>query len=143
MQTSEFRSPAPAAVKDNLMSTDLLPPGLAPVDENTCALPPIPGALTMLVALYSFQALEPNQLTFAIGDVVKVLDQNADGPEWWKVQRVGDNAVGIVPNNYFVSTMHFPMVVFAVSHLRLHRPRSYKHHYLMLYAMYLFDRIDF
>jgi hypothetical protein len=96
-----------APMEDNFMITpSISPPGLALSDDDRTISHPYPDTVDMLVALYSFHAFEPSQLTFDVGDVVKVLDRNADGPEWWKVQRVGDNAVGIVPSNYFVSTMH-------------------------------------
>lgn len=74
-------------------------------DKN--ALASISVTTNMLVASYSFEAFEANQLSVNIRDVVTVLDRNANGPEWWKVQRTRDDAIGIVPSNYFVSTIPF------------------------------------
>jgi len=80
------------------------PPGLMPanVEDDHSIILPFPDNVNMLVALWPFQAFQPDQLTFNTGDVVEVLDRNADGPGWWKVQRISDDEVGIVPNNYFV-----------------------------------------
>lgn len=84
-----------ANVEDVLMRTSS---ELAPSDDGKSVVP------SMLIAMYSFEASEPGELSFDIGDIVKVLDR---GPDWSEVQRVGDNAVGFVPNNYFVRVMYF------------------------------------
>ena len=86
-----------------LLSISQFPQSLAPSHDDKRI--PIPDLMNRMVASYAFQAFETNQLTFNIGDVVNILDRNAKGPEWWKVQRISDNAIGIVPNDYFVSTV--------------------------------------
>jgi SH3 domain len=127
-ETKDYTNDAvdpPSPVDDSLMSPQSLsPPGLEPSEGNRSISPRHPAAVDMLVALYPFQAFEAHQLTFNVGDVVTVLDRNADGPEWWKVQRISDDEVGVVPSNYFVSTSYILRLDYVV-HLQCAGPVQY------------------
>jgi signal transducing adaptor molecule len=53
-------------------------------------------------ALYTFEADEPEELSFVMGDIIKVLDRVYN--DWWKGQ-LGDRT-GIFPSNYVVGCRH-------------------------------------
>jgi hypothetical protein len=55
-------------------------------------------AVTRVRALHSFEATEPNELTFEKGDIIKVL--NRDYKDWWWGQLNG--LAGVFPVNYVV-----------------------------------------
>lgn len=74
----------------------------------------------MLEAICSIQGFGPDWLAFVAGDVVQVLDRHASG--WWKVQRISDDALGVGPSNYFVSTLCFNLQDI-VRWLKFCRPR--------------------
>jgi hypothetical protein len=64
-----------------------------------------PDPTDTLEAMCSVQGFGPDWLVFVAGDVVQLLDQHASG--WWKVRRISDDAIGVGPSNYFVSTLCF------------------------------------
>ena len=68
------------------------------------AVPYFADTVDTLVALYDYQGAVPTDLSFKAGDVVKVLFRQPDG--WWTVKRIRDDAVGVVPSNFFVSESH-------------------------------------
>jgi hypothetical protein len=72
-------------------------PDLSPSTDNTDA------KSRMLVALYDFQGLEQDELSFKAGDVVKVLQPHSAGQ--WRVRRISDDAIGVVSSSYFVSAL--------------------------------------
>ncbi|XP_063796791.1 GRB2-related adapter protein 2 isoform X1 [Pseudophryne corroboree] len=53
----------------------------------------------LVKALYDFKALEPDELSFHIGDVIEVIDSSNDS--WW-LGRLGENT-GLFPTNYVMS----------------------------------------
>jgi hypothetical protein len=62
-----------------------------------------------LMALYDYEGTEPGELSFHIGDVVTAVDRSYDN--WWRVRRVSDGEIGIIPINYFVSDLPFIRLV--------------------------------
>jgi uncharacterized protein YdaL len=79
------------------------PANVSPSTDNGEKIPTFPDTVITMEALYDFKAAEATDLSFIAGDTVKVLHRNQDG--WWKVQRISDNAVGVVPTNFFVSKL--------------------------------------
>ena len=77
------------------------PTSLSPSAYEGEEVPDFPDTVIMLEALYDFQGVVPDDLSCAAGDIVRVLHRNQDG--WWKVHRISDSAIGVVPTNYFVS----------------------------------------
>jgi len=63
--------------------------------------PSLPENVDILIALYDFQGVEDDDLSFKIGDVVRLLHPHSVGR--WKVRRISDDAIGVVPSSYFVS----------------------------------------
>lgn len=79
--TSTYSQPPP-----NYSSNPVVPP-----PKNT---PPLPSA-RIVVALYDFNASNPDELSFRAGDRIEIIEQN--GP-WWK--GVLNGKVGMIPSNY-------------------------------------------
>ena len=52
---------------------------------------------TFYEALYDYQAQNHDELTFATGDVIRVLEYNDDG--WWCGELRGGQ-IGLLPSNY-------------------------------------------
>lgn len=57
-----------------------------------------------VVALYSFESGNSEELPFQKGDLMEVIGQPADDPEWWEARKQ-DGSYGLVPRNY-VEVMH-------------------------------------
>ena len=57
-----------------------------------------------VVALYSFESGNSEELPFQKGDLMDVIGQPADDPEWWEARKQ-DGSHGLVPRNY-VEVMH-------------------------------------
>lgn len=70
--------------------------------DDESRIPSFPDTVHTLEALYDFQSFDPGDLSCSAGDVVNVLRRNSNG--WWNVRRINDDAIGVVPTNYFVST---------------------------------------
>ena len=52
-----------------------------------------------VIALYSFNSGNPEELTFAKGDMLDIIDQPADDPDWWEARKPNGDT-GLVPRNY-------------------------------------------
>lgn len=52
-----------------------------------------------VIALYSFNSGNPEELAFQKGDLMDIIDQPADDPDWWEARK-GDGCTGLVPRNY-------------------------------------------
>nr|BAF02919.1 protein tyrosine kinase src [Monosiga ovata] len=51
-----------------------------------------------VVALFDFQAVGGDNLSFKKGDLFRLLDRSDD--DWWKVTHVATNKTGFIPSNY-------------------------------------------
>ncbi|XP_063796792.1 GRB2-related adapter protein 2 isoform X2 [Pseudophryne corroboree] len=72
------------------------------LQEEDSAQPPVSHhhqSARLVKALYDFKALEPDELSFHIGDVIEVIDSSNDS--WW-LGRLGENT-GLFPTNYVMS----------------------------------------
>lgn len=82
-------------------SKDMVPSSLPP----SSSLPPPPtqskqkAVICAVVALYSFNSGNPEELAFEKGDLMDVIDQPPDDPDWWEA-RMPDGNTGLVPRNY-------------------------------------------
>lgn len=63
-----------------------------------------------VIALYSFNSGNPEELAFQKGDLLDIIDQPADDPDWWEA-RTADGKTGLVPRNY-VEVVHDAEPVF-------------------------------
>lgn len=52
-----------------------------------------------VVALYSFNSGNPEELAFEKGDLMDIIDQPPDDPDWWEA-RTPNGKTGLVPRNY-------------------------------------------
>lgn len=52
-----------------------------------------------VVALYSFNSGNPEELAFQKGDLLDIVDQPQDDPDWWEARKA-DGLTGLVPRNY-------------------------------------------
>ena len=57
-----------------------------------------------VVALYSFNSGNPEELPFEKGDLMDIIDQPPDDPDWWEARK-SDGSKGLVPRNY-VEVVH-------------------------------------
>ena len=57
-----------------------------------------------VVALYSFNSGNPEELPFEKGDLMDIIDQPPDDPDWWEARKP-DGSTGLVPRNY-VEVVH-------------------------------------
>lgn len=55
--------------------------------------------LDIVVALYSFNSTNDQELSFEKGDRLEILDRPPSDPEWYKA-RNGQGQIGLVPRNY-------------------------------------------
>ena len=52
-----------------------------------------------VVALYSFNSGNPEELAFNKGDLMDIIDQPPDDPDWWEARKP-DGVTGLIPRNY-------------------------------------------
>ncbi|KAJ7994849.1 hypothetical protein DPEC_G00253730 [Dallia pectoralis] len=64
--------------------------------EATAAVPAETSEEDNFIVLYNYSALDPDELSVSVGDVVVVMEQGEDG--WWTVERNGQ--AGLVPGCY-------------------------------------------
>ena len=57
-----------------------------------------------VVALYPFNSGNPEELAFSKGDILEIIDQPQDDPDWWEA-RVTDGTTGLIPRNYVEQVM--------------------------------------
>ncbi len=57
-----------------------------------------------VIALYSFNSGNPEELKFEKGDLMDIIDQPSDDPDWWEARK-SDGSTGLVPRNY-VEVVH-------------------------------------
>ena len=84
------------------------------VEEVEAAPPPVAAAnvvppskkpvICSVVALYSFESGNSEELPFQKGDLMDIIGQPPDDPEWWEARKQ-DGSHGLVPRNY-VEVMH-------------------------------------
>ena len=63
-----------------------------------------------VIALYSFNSGNPEELTFQKGDLLDIVDQPVDDPDWWEARKA-DGTTGLIPRNY-VEIVHDAEPVF-------------------------------
>ena len=63
-----------------------------------------------VIALYSFNSGNPEELTFQKGDLLDIVDQPEDDPDWWEARKA-DGQTGLIPRNY-VEIVHDAEPVF-------------------------------
>ena len=63
-----------------------------------------------VIALYSFNSGNPEELPFEKGDFMDIIDQPPDDPDWWEARK-RDGSTGLVPRNY-VEVVHDAEPVF-------------------------------
>lgn len=63
-----------------------------------------------VIALYSFNSGNPEELPFEKGDFMDIIDQPPDDPDWWEARKM-DGSTGLVPRNY-VEVVHDAEPVF-------------------------------
>lgn len=63
-----------------------------------------------VIALYSFNSGNPEELPFEKGDLMDIIDQPTDDPDWWQARKA-DGLIGLVPRNY-VEVVHDAEPVF-------------------------------
>lgn len=63
-----------------------------------------------VIALYSFNSGNPEELAFQKGDLMDIIDQPSDDPDWWEARKA-DGTTGLVPRNY-VDVVHDAEPVF-------------------------------
>jgi hypothetical protein len=68
-----------------------------PVAPSRLLKPQIGTQQPTCIALHSFEAGEPDELSFNEGDIINILDKPADA-EWWKGELNGH--IGLFPSNY-------------------------------------------
>ena len=66
-----------------------------------------------VIALYSFNSGNPEELAFQKGDLMDIIDQPQDDPDWWEARKA-DGTTGLVPRNY-VEVVHDAEPVFGAS----------------------------
>ena len=66
--------------------------------------PPEKSVICSVVALYTFNSGNPEELVFQQGEQMDIVDQPADDPQWWKACK-SDGSSGLVPTNY-VEVIH-------------------------------------
>ena len=57
-----------------------------------------------VIALYSFNSGNPEELTFQKGDLLDIIDQPEDDPDWWEARKA-NGSTGLIPRNY-VEVVH-------------------------------------
>ncbi|VDN02923.1 unnamed protein product [Thelazia callipaeda] len=67
--------------------------------HNGLILSPLQRVLEVVVALYSFEAQNTEELSFQKGERLEIIDHPAHDPEWWKA-RNEKGCTGLVPTNY-------------------------------------------
>lgn len=63
-----------------------------------------------VIALYSFNSGNPEELPFEKGDLMDIIDQPPDDPDWWEARKA-EGTSGLVPRNY-VEVVHDAEPVF-------------------------------
>ena len=63
-----------------------------------------------VIALYSFPSGNPEELGFQKGDLMDVVDQPPEDPDWWEARKA-DGSSGLIPRNY-VEIVHDAEPVF-------------------------------
>lgn len=77
------------------------------------AKPQEKGFICGVIALYSFNSGNPEELAFQKGDLMDITDQPQDDPDWWEARKA-DGTTGLVPRNY-VEIVHDAEPVFGGS----------------------------
>ena len=79
----------------------------APPQQPAPSSPPEPSGKAFIcgvIALYSFNSGNPEELVFQKGDLLDITDQPPDDPDWWEA-RASSGTTGLVPRNY-VEVLH-------------------------------------
>ena len=63
-----------------------------------------------VISLYSFNSGNPEELTFQKGDLLDIVDQPEDDPDWWEARKASGQT-GLIPRNY-VEIVHDAEPVF-------------------------------
>ena len=63
-----------------------------------------------VISLYAFNSGNPEELAFQKGDLMDIIDQPQDDPDWWEARK-SDGTTGLVPRNY-VEVVHDAEPVF-------------------------------
>ena len=63
-----------------------------------------------VVALYAFNSGNPEELAFQKGDLLDIIDQPLDDPDWWEARKA-NGVTGLIPRNY-VEIVHDARPIF-------------------------------
>uniref|UniRef100_A0A914DN58 Uncharacterized protein n=1 Tax=Acrobeloides nanus TaxID=290746 RepID=A0A914DN58_9BILA len=74
-------------------------PGLADMGKPPSAFSNNHSALEVVIALYSFEAQNAEELSFSKGERLEVIEHPIHDPEWWKAKNA-KGQVGLIPTNY-------------------------------------------
>lgn len=66
----------------------------------TLATPALPAAVCQVIAMYDYTAANQDELSFAKGQLISILDKT--NPDWWKGEVGG--VTGLLPTNYVKMT---------------------------------------
>ena len=71
------------------------------VEETSAAVPPLQEKpfICGVVALYAFNSGNPEELAFQKGDIMDIIDQPLDDPDWWEARKA-NGVTGLIPRNY-------------------------------------------
>ena len=84
----------------------------APIQPQPVAVQPVREKkfICGVLALYSFNSGNPEELMFLKGDLMDIIDQPPDDPDWWEARKA-DGTTGLIPRNY-VEIVHDAKPVF-------------------------------
>ena len=87
----------------------------APIQSQPVAVQPVREKkfICGVLALYSFNSGNPEELMFLKGDLMDIIDQPLDDPDWWEARKA-DGTTGLIPRNY-VEIVHDATPVFSSS----------------------------
>ncbi|XP_065178184.1 SH2/SH3 adapter protein NCK1-like [Sycon ciliatum] len=85
--------------------TTIPDPTPEPTIQNSVAQTPAePTVICRVRALYAFQSGNHEELSFERGNMMDIIDQPENDPDWWEARK-SDGSTGLVPRNY-VEVVH-------------------------------------
>ena len=65
-----------------------------PPSRDSCAI------VCRVIAKYAFNSGNPEELRFSKGEIMEIIDQPAEDPDWWEARKQGSTSTGLIPRNY-------------------------------------------